>query len=87
MIDWLLNNSYRGIISSILGMLACFCAAILLNSVVSNEKVFTLSLLVSVIVFALTHFTLEVFTKQELIYEKIGCRFITESLIFLMCFH
>lgn len=48
----------------------CFCAAILLNSVVSNEKVFTLSLLVSVIVFALTHFTLEVFTKQELVYEK-----------------
>ena len=51
-------------------MLACFCAAILLNSVVSAEKLFTLSLLVSVIVFALTHFTLEVFTKQELVYEK-----------------
>lgn len=70
MFDWLLNSSYRGILSSLLGMLAGFCAAILLNSVVSNEKVFTLSLLVSVIVFALTHFTLEVFTKQELVYEK-----------------
>lgn len=70
MIDWLLNKSHYGIISSVLGVIACFCAAILLNSVVSNEKVFTLSLLVSVIVFALTHFTLEVFTKQELVYEK-----------------
>lgn len=70
MFDWLLNSSYHGIISSLLGVIACFCAAILLNSVVSNEKVFTLSLLVSVIVFALTRFTLEVFTKQELVYEK-----------------
>lgn len=70
MIDWLLNKSHYGIISSVLGVIVCFCAAILLNSVVSNEKVFTLSLLVSVIVFALTHFTLEVFTKQELVYEK-----------------
>lgn len=70
MFDWLLNSSYRGIISSLLGVIACFCAAILLNSVVSDEKLFTLSLLISVIVFALTHFTLEVFTKQELVYEK-----------------
>lgn len=70
MIGWLLNKSHYGIISSVLGVIVCFYAAILLNSVVSNEKVFTLSLLVSVIVFALTHFTLEVFTKQELVYEK-----------------
>ncbi len=70
MFDWLLNSSYRGIISSVLGLLACFCAAILLDSVVSDEKLFTLSLLVSVIVFVLTHFTLETFTKQEFVYEK-----------------
>ena len=70
MIDWLLNKSYRGIISSVLGMLACFCAAILLNSVVSDEKLFTLSLLVSVLVFVLIHFILETYIKQELVYEK-----------------
>ena len=70
MFDWLLNISYRGIISSVLGMLAGFCAAILLNSVVSDEKLFTLSLLVSVIVFVLVHFILESFTKQEFVYEK-----------------
>lgn len=70
MFDWLLNSSYRGIISSLLGMLAGFCAAILLNSVVSAEKLFTLSLLVSVIVFVLVHFILETYTKQELVYEK-----------------
>lgn len=70
MIDWLLNKPYRGIISVLLGIIACFCAAILLDSVVSDEKLFTLSLLVSVIVFVLTHFTLEVFTKQEFVYEK-----------------
>lgn len=70
MFDWLLNSSYRGIISSLLGMLAGFCAAILLNSVVSDEKLFTLSLLVSVIVFVLVHFILETYTKQELVYEK-----------------
>ena len=70
MFDWLLNSSYRGIISSVLGALACFCAAILLNSVVSAEKLFTLSLLISVLVFVLTHFILETFTKQELVYEK-----------------
>ena len=70
MLDWLLNKSYRGIISSVLGMIAGFCAAILLNSVVSSEKLFTLSLLVSVLVFVLTHFILETFTKQELVYEK-----------------
>ena len=70
MFDWLLNSSYRGIISSVLGLLACFCAVILLNSVVSDEKLFTLSLLVSVIVFVLVHFILETYTKQELVYEK-----------------
>ena len=70
MFDWLLNTSYRGIVSSVLGMLAGFCAAILLNSVVSDEKLFTLSLLVSVIVFVLVHFILETYTKQELVYEK-----------------
>ena len=51
-------------------MCVCFCAAILINSVVSNEKVFTLSLLVSVLVFVLTHFILETFTEQEFVYEK-----------------
>lgn len=70
MFDWLLNSSYRGIISSVLGMLAGFCAAILLNSAVSTEKLITLSLLVSVIVFVLVHFILETYTKQELVYEK-----------------
>lgn len=70
MIDWLLNKSYRGIISVLLGIIACFCAAILLDSVVSDEKLFTLSLLISVLVFVLTHFILETFTKQELVYEK-----------------
>ena len=70
MFDWLLNSSYRGIISSVLGMLAGFCAAILLNSAVSTEKLFTLSLLVSVIVFVLVHFILETYTKQEFVYEK-----------------
>lgn len=70
MTDWFLDKSHRGIVSSILGVIACFCAAILLDSVVSDEELFTLLLLVSVIVFALTHFTLEVFTKQELVYEK-----------------
>lgn len=70
MTDWFLDKSHRGIVSSILGVIACFCAAILLDSVVSDGELFTLSLLVSVIVFALTHFTLEVFTKQELVYEK-----------------
>lgn len=70
MFDWLLNSSYRGIISSVLGMLAGFCVAILLNSAVSAEKLFTLSLLVSVIVFVLVHFILETYTKQEFVYEK-----------------
>lgn len=70
MIDWLLNKSYRGIVSSILGVITCFCVAILLSSVVSGERVFTLSLLVSVLVFVLTHFILETFTKQEFVYEK-----------------
>lgn len=70
MVDWLLNKSHYGMVSSVLGVIACFCAAIPLNSVVDGERVFTLSLLVSVIVFSLTHFILEVFTKQELVYEK-----------------
>ena len=70
MFDWLLNSSYRGIISSVLGVIACFCAAILLDSVVSDEKLFTLSLLISVIVFVLTHFILETFTEQDFVYEK-----------------
>lgn len=70
MFDWLLNSSYRGIISSLLGVIACFCAAILLNSVVSDEKLFTLSLLISVLVFVLTYFILESFTEQEFVYEK-----------------
>lgn len=70
MIDWLLNKSHYGIMSSVLGVIVCFCAAILLNSAVSAEKLFTLSLLVSVIVFVLVHFILETYTKQELVYEK-----------------
>ena len=70
MTDWFLDKSHRGIVSSILGVIVCFCAAILLDSVVSDEKLFTLSLLISVIVFVLTHFILETFTKQEFVYEK-----------------
>lgn len=70
MVDWLLNKSHCGIISSVLGVFACFCVAILLNSVVSDGQLFTLSLLVSIFVFVLTYFILETFTKQELVYEK-----------------
>lgn len=70
MVDWFLDKSYRGIISSVLGVFACFCATILLNSVVSDADIFTLSLLISVFVFVLTHFILEIFTKQEFVYEK-----------------
>lgn len=70
MVDWLLNKSHCGIISSVLGVFACFCVAILLNSVVSDDKLFTLSLLVSIFVFVLTYFILETFTKQEFVYEK-----------------
>ena len=70
MIDWLLNKSHYGIVSSILGVITCFCVAILLSSVVSDERVFTLSLLASVLVFVLTHFILETFTKQEFVYKK-----------------
>ena len=70
MTDWFLDKSHLGIVSSILGVIACFCAAILLDSVVSDEKLFTLSLLFSVIIFVLTHFTLETFTKQEFVYKK-----------------
>ena len=65
MTDWFLDKSHRGIVSSILGVIACFCAAILLDSVVSDEKLFTLSLLISVIVFVLTHFILETFTEKD----------------------
>lgn len=72
MIDWLLNKSHYGIVSSVLDMIVSPCAAILLNSAVSAEKLFTLSLLVSVIVFVLVHFILETYTKQELVYEKDG---------------
>lgn len=70
MTDWFLDKSHRGIVSSILGVIACFCATTLLDSVVSDENLFTLSLLFSVIIFILTHFTLETFTKQEFVYEK-----------------
>lgn len=70
MLDWLLNKSYRGIISSVLGVIVSFCVAILLNSVVSDEHLFTISMFVSVLVFVLTYFILETFTKQEFIYEK-----------------
>ena len=70
MVDWILNKSHCGIISSVLGVFACFCVAILLNSVVSDDKLFTLSLLVSIFVFVLTYFILETFTKQEFVYEK-----------------
>lgn len=64
MLDWLLNKSYRGIISSVLGVIVSFCVAILLNSVVSDEHIFTISMFVSVLVFVLTYFILETFTKQ-----------------------
>lgn len=70
MVDWLLNKSHCGIISSVLGVFACFCVAILLNSVVSDGQLFTLSLLVSIFVFVLTYFILETFTKLEFVYEK-----------------
>lgn len=70
MIDWLLNKSHYGIVSGILGVIACFSVMILLSSLVSDEKVFTLSLLVSVLVFVLTQFSLETFTEQEYVYEK-----------------
>ena len=70
MTDWFLDKSHRGIVSSILGVIACFCATILLDSVVSDADIFTLSLLISVFVFVLTHFILETFTKQEFVYEK-----------------
>lgn len=70
MIDWLLNKSHYGIISSVVGAVVGFCVMVLLSSVVSDEKIFTLTLLASVLVFVLTHFILEMFTKQELVYEK-----------------
>ena len=46
------------------------CVAILLSSVVSGEHVFSISMFISVLVFVLTYFILETFTKQELVYEK-----------------
>lgn len=70
MTDWYLDKSYRGIISSVLGLIACFCTAISLSPTVDYGIYFPLSLLVSVTVFALTHFILETYTKQELVYEK-----------------
>ena len=70
MFDWLLNKSYRGIISSVLGVIVSLCVAILLSSVVSGEHVFSISMFVSVLVFVLTYFILETCTKQELVYEK-----------------
>lgn len=70
MVDWLLNKSHYGIVSSIFGVVVGFCSIVLLNSVVSTEKLFTLSLLVSVLVFVLTYFILETFTKREFVYEK-----------------
>lgn len=70
MIDWLLTKSHYGIVSSVLGVIACFCAAISLSPIVEYGTYFTLSLLTSVLVFVLTHFILEMFTKQELVYEK-----------------
>lgn len=70
MIDWLLNKSHYGIISSVLGVLVSFCVVVLLSSVVSGEHIFTISMFVSVLVFILTYFILETFTKQEFVYEK-----------------
>lgn len=70
MIDWLLNKSYYGVVSSVLGVIVSLCVAILLSSVVSGEHVFSISMFISVLVFVLTYFILETFTKQELVYEK-----------------
>lgn len=70
MIDWLLNKSYYGVVSSVLGVIVNLCVAILLSSVVSGEHVFSISMFISVLVFVLTYFILETFTKQELVYEK-----------------
>lgn len=70
MLDWLLNKSYRGIISSVLGVIVSLCVAILLSSVVSGEHVFSISMFVSVLVFVLTYFILETCTKQKLVYEN-----------------
>lgn len=70
MIDWILTKSHYGIVSSIFGAVVGLCSMVLLNSVVNDEKIFTLSLLISVFVFVLTHFILETFTKQEFVYEK-----------------
>lgn len=70
MIDWLLNKSYYGVVSSVLGVIVSLCVAILLRSVVSGEHVFSISMFISVLVFVLTYFILETFTKQELVYEK-----------------
>lgn len=70
MIDWILTKSHYGIVSSIFGAVVGLCSMVLLNSVVSGEGVFTITLLVSVLVFVLTHFILETFTEQEFVYEK-----------------
>ena len=86
MIDWLLTKSHYGIVSSVLGVIACFCAAISLSPIVEYGTYFTLSLLVSVIVFVLVHFILETYTNKSLSMKKIGYRFIIERLIFLIHF-
>ncbi len=70
MIDWILTKSHYGIVSSIFGAVVGLCSMVLLNSVVRGEGVFTITLLVSVLVFVLTHFILETFTEQEFVYEK-----------------
>lgn len=70
MIGWILTKSHYGIVSSIFGAVVGLCSMVLLNSVVRGEGVFTITLLVSVLVFVLTHFILETFTEQEFVYEK-----------------
>lgn len=87
MIDWLLTKSHYGIVSSIFGAVVGLCSMILLNSVVRGECVFTITLLVSVLVFVLTHFILETFTEQEFVYEKDWVLVYSRKTDFLMCFH
>lgn len=70
MIDWLLNKSHYGIVSSVLGVIVSLCVTTSLSLVVSGEHIFTISMFVSVFVFVLTYFILETFTKQDFVYEK-----------------
>jgi hypothetical protein len=70
MVNWLLNKSHFGIVSSMFGVVISLCSMVLLNSIVSGNMVFTISMFVSVLVFVLTYFILETFTKQEFVYEK-----------------